>query len=157
MFCISTLTYEQELVFVSIKKNKKQVKSSKVDLRLKNTKSKTHLIPLGDENSDLDVEDADDEITPPERKMRTRGRRFTSTGMRSNSYSSSYSQKQFFYYLFCLEVSTYTSTRELRRFWEYYDVRLVRDKNISRDSSGRIVAKLILELRRYKMIFILIK
>ena len=89
LVCIPTLSYEHELVFgIPIKKNKKQMKPSKVDLRLKNTKAKTHLIPLGDENSDLDVEDADDEIgntliTPPERRMHTRGRGFSPTGMRT--------------------------------------------------------------------------
>ncbi|XP_033231731.1 uncharacterized protein LOC117182734 [Belonocnema kinseyi] len=89
LVCIPTLSYEHELVFgIPIKKNKKQVKPSKVDLRLKNTKSKTHLIPLGDENSDLDLDDADDEIrntlvTPPERRLHTRGRGFSPTGMRS--------------------------------------------------------------------------
>jgi len=32
-------------------------------------------------------------------------------------------------------AAPYTSTPELRRFWEH-DIRLVRDKNISRDNSS---------------------
>ena len=90
LVCIPTLTYEHELVFgIPVKKNKKQIKPSKVDLRLKDTKSKTHLLPLGDENSEdyLDFQDADDEIEntviTPVKRMHPRTRSFSPAGMRS--------------------------------------------------------------------------
>lgn len=84
LVCIPTLSYEHELVFgFPIKKDKKPIKPNKMDLRLKDTKAKTNLIPLGVEDTDdyNDAEDVDDQIgntlvSFPGRRMPARDRNF---------------------------------------------------------------------------------
>ncbi|XP_043466444.1 uncharacterized protein LOC122501208 [Leptopilina heterotoma] len=90
LVCIPTLSYEHELVFgFPIKKDKKPIKPNKMDLRLKDTKSKTNLIPLGAEDTDDDngAEDVDDQIgntlvTFPGRRIPARDRNVSSPRMR---------------------------------------------------------------------------
>lgn len=69
LVCIPTLSYEHELVFgVSLKRSKKIEKSKnkiasspKVDLRLKEVKTRAQLLPIDDDHGHVDDEDDDDD------------------------------------------------------------------------------------------------
>lgn len=84
MVCIPTLSYEHELIFgVPVKRAKsekpgKSLAASKVDLRLKETRSRTQLLTLDDGNAleDADVgDDFDGGAHPRPRGRRTSGLR----------------------------------------------------------------------------------
>ncbi|XP_076684801.1 uncharacterized protein LOC143377454 [Andrena cerasifolii] len=86
LVCIPTLSYEHELIFgVPVKRAKsekpgKSVATSKVDLRLKETRSRTQLLTLDDDNEleDADVCDhLDGKLQPRPRGRRTSGLRAT--------------------------------------------------------------------------------
>ncbi|PBC32979.1 uncharacterized protein LOC107995725 isoform X1 [Apis cerana] len=75
LVCIPTFSYEHELIFgVPLKQNKKNEKprkivtGPKVDVRLRETRSKTHLLRLNDERDYIDI---DDDLA--DRRYRRRG------------------------------------------------------------------------------------
>lgn len=79
LVCIPTFSYEHELIFgVPLKQNKKSEKPKKivtgpkVDVRLRETRSKTHLLRLND-NEERDYIDIDDDLV--DRRYRRRGQR----------------------------------------------------------------------------------
>lgn len=75
LVCIPTFSYEHELIFgMPLKQNKKNEKprkivtGPKVDVRLRETRSKTHLLRLNDERDYIDI---DDDLA--DRRYRRRG------------------------------------------------------------------------------------
>lgn len=67
LVCIPTLSHEHQLIFGEpVKKAKKPVKPSKVDLKIKDIKSRHQLLPLGNDEDD----DEDDEEILPRAKPR---------------------------------------------------------------------------------------
>ncbi|XP_003698091.1 uncharacterized protein LOC100865483 [Apis florea] len=79
LVCIPTFSYEHELIFgVPLKQNKKNEKprklitGPKVDVRLRETRSKTHLLRLND-NDERDDIDIDDDLTDRRYRDRRRG------------------------------------------------------------------------------------
>ncbi|XP_031368449.1 uncharacterized protein LOC102677017 isoform X2 [Apis dorsata] len=79
LVCIPTFSYEHELIFgVPLKQNKKNEKprkiitGPKVDVRLRETRSKTHLLRLND-NDERDDIDIDDDLADRRYRDRRRG------------------------------------------------------------------------------------
>ncbi|XP_043802933.1 uncharacterized protein LOC122720354 [Apis laboriosa] len=79
LVCIPTFSYEHELIFgVPLKQNKKNEKprkiitGPKVDVRLRETRSKTHLLRLND-NDERDDIDIDDDLADRRYRNRRRG------------------------------------------------------------------------------------
>lgn len=81
LVCIPTLSYEHELVFgVPLKRSKKIEKSKnkivaspKVDLRLKEAKIRTQLLPIDDDYGRVDDADDDDDDVGIGSRKRIRG------------------------------------------------------------------------------------
>ncbi|KAF3426409.1 hypothetical protein E2986_06269 [Frieseomelitta varia] len=81
LVCIPTFSYEHELIFgVPLKRTKKTEKPGKlvvgpkVDVRLRQTRSRTQLLRLNDDDHDLDDLDIEDDLVPDRRYLRGRGR-----------------------------------------------------------------------------------
>lgn len=79
LVCIPTFSYEHELIFgMPLKQNKKNEKprkiitGPKVDVRLRETRSKTHLLRLND-NDERDDIDIDDDLADRRYRDRRRG------------------------------------------------------------------------------------
>lgn len=81
LVCIPTLSYEHELVFgvplkrfKKIEKSKNKIASSpKVDLRLKEVKTRAQLLPIDDDHVDDEEDDDDDEDIGIGSRKRIRG------------------------------------------------------------------------------------